>query len=183
MTHYAYSFIISIMTYQLLAIVLIICPSLAPKNPSKELRCAVQEIGHLLELRKSQYGSETFFPYHVEQIKADWLESKANYWPHLWELERFPNRKWVYAEAKQNRTFKGEITSHQVLRLHHYNAFQNWNNQLDQEFLILDVLSDASSEHLEVATRRRALCRLRKLMGSEAFYDGGMIETSSHWED
>lgn len=169
------------MLYQLLAIVLVFFPDLAPQKPCEELRLAVREIGYRLELRHQHYQYETWFPYECRTIRDDWLTCKAERWPKLWELERLPSAEWIDRELIQNREFKTELEHHQMARSWHHYIFQRWINKLDYEWRWLDAMQDATSERLEPATRRRALHKLRELVGTEVFYNGGPWETSSHW--
>jgi len=101
--------------------------------------------------------------------------------PHLWELGRFPPREYVQAQWRFAHAFRAHC---QQRIAEHDDQAGAWAMALAEStplYAAWDALDDATCVGRDVADRREALGRLRRVLGEERWYKGEMPECVPVW--
>jgi hypothetical protein len=92
--------------------------------------------------------------------------------PALCDCQRFPGRDVVNELLSFNRAYRQYLGSRQPIDLARWWDFRAALQETDYLYQVWDTLRDARCEYYYVTVRRRALKKLREMLGEEAYFNG-----------
>lgn len=132
-------------------------------------------------------------PYEVPYFFMDWSDFRADLIqlrgryhdlrtaPLIEEALRFPDSKtladWLYF----NRSYRRELETRQLFDQLHWGDYQTVLEETDRLHAIWDWVRVARNDDGYIPLRRRALERLRELLGPEDYYNGRLPPIVPTW--
>jgi hypothetical protein len=101
--------------------------------------------------------------------------------PSLHDCERFPSREAINELLSFNRAYRQYLGSRQPVDLARWWEFRIALQETDHLYHIWDTLRDARCPYYYVTVRRRALKKLREVLGDDAYYKGQLPPHVPFW--
>jgi hypothetical protein len=165
----------------------------APPNPSTlkkpvtlpaGVRSAIQTVAvdwEIMDQREAQYMLIRSEEYTADLTELRRRELDLADAPPLSDNYRFPNKEQINVQLDFNRAYWKHMDTRRTMDFAHADELRVILKETERLYQIWDTLKDARCECYYVPFRRRALKKLRDLVGPDAYYRGALPPPVPVW--
>jgi hypothetical protein len=160
---------------------LILCPFELPVPRRVPDPCwrALKETAWALELTGPRCPWITDFRSELRWVRLRWRESLT--YPALADCERLPPHETIRQFLAINATYRQYAEIRRCLRRHEWDALTEAIQETDRLCYVWQTAREAMAEDQNWVCRRRALLRLRQLIGNDAYFNGDLPPCVPLW--
>lgn len=140
---------------------------------------ALKETAWWLELTGPRCSWVTDFRAEVRWVRLRWREALA--YPALADCQRLPSQETIRQLLAFNGAYRQCLEVRRRLRRHEWDVLTEALRETDELMQIWQAAREATAEEQHWVCRRRALHRLRELIGSDAYASGELPPCVPLW--
>jgi hypothetical protein len=150
-----------------------------PRHASEPYWQALKQTAWWLELTGPRCPWNTDFRSEVRWVRLRWRESLG--YPALTDCQRLPPPETIRQFLAFNAAYRQSVEVRRCLRRHEWEMLTETLWETDQLMQVWQAAREAVAEEQNWVCRRRALFRLRQLIGPDAYSNGDLPPCVPLW--
>jgi|SRR5579884_917154 len=148
------------------------------------LRSAIQTVAvdwEIMDAREAQYMLIRPEEYAADLNELRHREQDLDDAPPLSDTYRFPTKEQINVQLDFNRAYWKHMDTRRAMDFARADELRVILDETERLYQVWDTVKDARCECYYVPFRRRALKKLRDLIGPEAYYTGALPPAAPLW--